>query len=1624
MPTISTLEEIKLNDLLETATSTEWGVDDVAADPLVRSFITQCHVSLEDDLVKRAPLAELDKVMASFWKWGETRIGETSLVRTRNITAKNSSLPTFTVLEVVGEDMPFLVGSILGACRESNLHAEMVLHPIIDHSRDEKGHRVQLTGDTRESYIQVFLQLLDDESRVELEAEVKKTLSDIRNCVADFATLQARMRDSASIVGMNSFLDNQRAKEAEDFLTWLANDHFTFLGSRRYTFARDENGELKPEEPEIVPGSSLGILRNESNFILKRGSEPTIITGRISEFLNEPDPLIVAKATLKSRVHRRVSADYVGIKQYDDTGKVVGETRFVGLFTADAYNAMTKDVPLIREKVRRVLIAAGKRPNSHDSNALRHILETYPRDELFQIEDGELLANANGILKLQNQTETRIFVRKDRFDRYLSALVYLPKESFHSELRQKIGHTLETAFGGTLTAFYPHYGDGPLARVHFMLDLEPGHPEPETDALEAEIAELARSWNDDLRALIRSRRSGLPKWIHPEVVAGAFSPGYKDMFSAHEALTDLMTIDHLRDGRTVSLRALRKVGDGPDTIRAKIYTNDMPVQLSESVPVFESMGLFVVSESSFAVQPNTGMGGNYWVHSLSMRSSDGKDIAFDEIRNKFEDAFEAVWTQKTESDGFNRLVLAIGADWRESALFRTLSRYRKQTGMDLAQSTQIQALANNPKIATLLLECFEARFNPELDLTLEERADKCSEITKKISEALEDVDSLDEDRVLQRLSELIHAIKRTSFYQKRPDDQPLDYIAIKIASREIEALPEPRPFREIFMCAPHVEGVHLRFGPVARGGLRWSDRRDDFRTEVLGLVKAQQVKNSVIVPVGSKGGFFPKQLPKNGTRDEITTEAIRSYKTFIRSLLSLTDNLIDGEPRHPRNTVIWDGSDPYLVVAADKGTATFSDIANEISESYDFWLGDAFASGGSAGYDHKKMGITARGAWVAVQRHFREIDVDIQSERFSVIGVGDMSGDVFGNGMLLSKKIMLKAAFNHMHIFIDPAPQDVEAAWHERNRMFELPRSTWDDYDKSLISEGGGVFPRSAKRIELTPQIKEFIGVEDDVLTPNELIQAILKAEADLLWFGGIGTYVKSHAETDMQVGDKANDAIRISADELNVKVVGEGANLGVTQAGRIEFARKGGRINTDAVDNSAGVDSSDHEVNIKILLRNAIDSGDLAAGDRNELLASMTKEVANKVLIHNYDQTGALSVAEASAAHDLDSHERMMERLEGAGLLKRAVEGLPKAEDIRLLHDQHQGLTRPELSVLLAYAKITLFDELIDSNVPDDAFLSDQFHSYFPDELLQFESAMENHRLKREIIATQLANDIINLGGITFVHRVKERAGVETDQTARAFIAALSIFSLRPLLKRIDELDNQVPANVQIRLRVDLISALRRQVFWLAKTRSINGEIGDLVSAYEDGVTQLVAANTDTLSPYENGLLEETKAEYRDIGAPSDVSDRVAVILSMTSATDIVDLSHRTGRDVPKMATLFNAIGDKFGYERIRQTALSLKLDQHWDRLAVRGIVETLVDQQIVLAERISANSELKDWDDFESARKRVDGFVAMHAEDHERLELNLAELEHSGAWTFAKLVLFANAMRSFIDDTDVGAT
>ncbi|MEO8927847.1 MAG: NAD-glutamate dehydrogenase, partial [Caulobacteraceae bacterium] len=1292
--------------------------------------------------------ADLAAVLADFWRFGVAATGVAGadgapavrLIRARGSSDRDLKLD---LLEIVQPDAPFLVDSVMGEVGESGAGVKAMFHPIVDQ------------GAARVSMIQVWLAPVGEERRAGLIDRLLTALADVRAAVADFPAMLALLGRSIDELKAAAPGDPAVLAEDLDFLRWIDSGHFVFLGARVYDYPRTADGGYAAEEPLYQPEGSLGVLRDQALTVLRRASEPAVLSGALRQRLETAEPVVVAKSNLRSRVHRRVYMDYIGVRRYGADGKPSGEVRFVGLLTARAYDEPARVTPLLRRKLARVLAAAGYAPGSHNALRLANILETYPRDELFQIGEDELLATALDILHLSDRPKVKLFVRRDPFDRFFSVLLYIPRERYTTRLRQRAGEILAKAYGGRVSAYYPSYSDAPLARVHFIIGVTPGdHLDPDLDEVEARLTQAARTWGDDLEDAIRAG-VGDPAKASPLLAAydGAFPPGYRDRHDADEALADLLMVEGLGGGGAVKVRAYRKADDSLLQFRFKLYRRgESPAPLARVLPILGDMGLSALVEEGFAIapRPTNGAAAQVWIHEFLLDDENGGDLTFQDIKGPFEAAFGAVWSGAAESDGFNRLVLELGVSWREAALMRALARYRQQSGFDPRQAVQEAALSDHPEVTRLLFDLFAVRFDPATGTGVEARTEASAALRLTIEEALQGVESLDADRVLRRLAALVGAITRTNYYQGDAGGGPKPYIAFKVASRELIDLPAPKPFREIYVSAPHVEGVHLRFGPVARGGLRWSDRRDDFRTEVLGLVKAQQVKNAVIVPVGSKGGFYPKALPRGGAPDAVRAEAIRAYKTFLYGLLDLTDNIdAEGVVVHPPKVVIHDADDPYLVVAADKGTATFSDIANAVAEDYGFWLGDAFASGGSAGYDHKAMAITSRGTWEAVKRHFREMGKDIQREPFTAAGVGDMSGDVFGNGMLLSKATRLKAAFDHRHIFLDPDP-DPAVSWVERKRLFDLPRSSWEDYDPALISQGGGVFPRTQKSIPLSEPVKAMLDLRADALSPAELISAILKSRVELLFLGGIGTYVKGVVEANLDVGDKANDAVRVNGRDLRSKVVGEGANLGLTQAGRIEFALAGGRIDTDAIDNSAGVDTSDHEVNIKILTGMAERTGRLARADRDGLLASMTDEIAGHVLAHNYDQTLALSLLQAEAAQDLDAQGAFMADLESRGRLDRALEGLPDAAALTERALAGAALTRPELAVLLAYGKLELFDDIIASPAPDDPYFLATLEGYFPKAMGAFDEEMRRHRLRREIIATVIDNDLVNLCGPT----------------------------------------------------------------------------------------------------------------------------------------------------------------------------------------------------------------------------------------------------------------------------------
>ena len=1507
------------------------------------------------------------------------------------------------LLQIVQRDQPFLVDGVMSQLVGQGLTIRAMLHPVIE---GKAGSR---------SVICVLMDPLDEDQRATMLQNIDGALKDVYAAVEDFPAMLGLIGRTVAELERTGPAGPQKA-EAVALLRWLEADHFVFLGARIYEFPRTKAGRWAHEEPLFETERSLGILRDPARGVLRRDNEPAVLTTSLRKVIDAADPLIVAKANAVSRVHRRAYMDYIAVKRYGADGKPVGEVRFVGLFTAEAYNEPVAQVPLIRRKILNVMVRAGKAPGSHDQRRLTNVLESYPRDELFQVSEDELLQIAQGVVHLYDRPRLRVFVRRDPFDRFVSILLYVPRERFDAALAERAGAILARAWGGRLSAIYPSFSDAPLARSHYIIGLTPGeHLEPKSAEVEATILEATRTWHDRFEEALRDTGDRVLAADVRARYGEAFPAGYQDQFGAAETLADLELIDKLEDAAPVQVRAYRLKPDPQAIFRLKVYRRDEAAPLSDLLPIVESMGLKALVEHGFELRP----AGErlVWVHELVLTQPPGPSLDMADVKAPFEAAFVAVWQGLTENDGFNRLVLLLGIDWREAALVRALARYRQQTGLDPSQPVQEQALADNPAIARLILDMWRTKFDPAISASLEQRIAQADALFGEIEQALQAVVSLDADRVLRRLALLVRAIKRTNYYLHGPDGQPKPHISFKLASRELADLPAPKPYREIFVWSPRVEGVHLRFGPVARGGLRWSDRRDDFRTEVLGLVKAQQVKNAVIVPVGAKGGFYPKHLPRGGTAEQTRAEGVAAYKTFLSGLLDITDNLdAAGQVIPPEGVVRHEGDDPYLVVAADKGTATFSDIANGMAEAYGFWLGDAFASGGSAGYDHKVMGITARGAWEAVKRHFREMGKDIQTEDFTCIGVGDMSGDVFGNGMLLSKKTRLLAAFDHRDIFLDPDP-DAAASWNERKRMFDLPRSSWQDYDKSLISKGGGVFSRQAKTIPLSAEVRAMLEVEDSELAPADLMRAILKAKAELLYLGGIGTYVKAPGQSHADVGDKANDAIRVDGPELRVAVVGEGANLGATQAGRIAFARAGGRIDTDAIDNSAGVDTSDHEVNIKIVTTVLEAQGALTRPARDKLLQSMTHEVAAHVLAHNHAQTLALSLMQQEAVEELDSHARFIAELVAAGRLDRHVEGLPGPTQLAELAKAGKALTRPELAVLLAYGKLELAAELVASKAPDDPFFFAALEGYFPKPLQRYREEIGRHRLRREIIATVLANAIVDIAGPTFPPRLKAATGCDTKGMVTAFEAAWRVFRLGETWAQITALDSDPRAGqAQLALYQEAALAVRRQTFWIAR-RIAGGEasVQALVEAYQPAADALRGQGLALLSPLEREVALKRVEGFVALGAPRDLAESLGMLRPLTATSDVADMARAAGWDILPAGRIYHQTGALFGFDRLRAAAGSIDAADAYERQAVRQLIVDLLTEQAAVARSVMAAS-VRDsgCTSDEEAFAAVKAWAEQRPQPVQQAADLIAAIEAAAdGWSFAKLTIVNSAIR-----------
>jgi glutamate dehydrogenase len=1503
-----------------------------------------------------------------------------------------------SVIEIANDDMPFLVDSEIAARR---LELRLVSHPVLGVRRD--GGKLTALGApdaanvARESFITVHVEPIEDDGvRADLVAAIEGVLGEVQVAVLDWRPMLDRVNSMVAELKTNPPpLPVDEIAEAIQFLQWLLADNFTFLGLRDYAV---DGSALEPEFD-----SGLGIMRSRDMRVLKRGDDLLEFTPEIMAFLNEPRPLIIAKANIHARVHRRVYLDYIGVKRFDAAGNLVGEFRIVGLFTSTAYTRTAHSIPYLRRKIAHVEGRAGFDPSSHSGKALASLLEHYPRDELFQIDEDTLYRFAFAILQLDERPRVRVLARHDRFDRFVSVLVFVPRERYDSHIRVKIGEYLASAFIGRVSAFYPFFPEGPLVRVHFIIGRSGGPaPEIERVTLENEISNIIRTWSDGLIAALAL--------VNPPVKArelfnryrDAFSAGFQEAYSPSIAAGDIRVVEGLSERRSLNVDFHHRLEEEQRAVGLKVWSFARPLPLSERVPALENMGFRVVDERTYRITPAGESGDEIWFHDMLLERNDGGMIDLGDAKTRLEAAFLMVMRGGAENDGYNALTLAGGLAWRDVALIRTLSRFLRQIRVPYSQDYMWATLVKHSAIAGDVVELFHARFDPRPDAA-KDRADKQSAITARIEDELQKVESLDEDRILRPFVNAVQSAIRTNFYQTDKDGQAKALIAIKFESGNLTDLPLPRPLYEIFVYSPRVEGVHMLFGKVARGGIRWSDRPQDFRTEVLGLVKAQQVKNAVIVPVGAKGGFVPKLMPKGATRDGVQAEGIATYKLFISTLLDITDNFTpDGKIVPPDCVVRHEGDDPYLVVAADKGTATFSDIANAISVEHGYWLGDAFASGGSAGYDHKVMGITARGAWESVKRHFREMDIDIGTTPFSAVGVGDMSGDVFGNGMLRETTTRLLAAFDHRDIFIDPDP-DPKAAFAERKRMFALPRSSWQDFDKSLISKGGGVYPRASKEIRLSPEAQKLFGIGDSV-TPQELMKAILKAPVDLLFFGGIGTYIRASTESDEAAGDRANDAIRITGADVRAKVIGEGANLGMTQRGRIEAALAGIRLNTDAIDNSAGVNTSDVEVNIKIALSVPVRSGALTIEARNALLAEMTDEVARLVLRNNYQQTLALSLAQRRGLEDLGFQQRLMQTLEKQGLLDRTVEFLPDEMAIADRRKRNLALTRPELAVLLAYAKLTLYSELLDSPVPDDPYLGRELNRYFPKEMTErYPDALHEHRLRREIIATQLTNSMINRGGATLIVRIADQTGATPPSIAAAFAAVRQSYDMIGLNSEIDALDNKLPGKSQLDLYAAVQDLLLDRLVWFLRNVDLKQGLETVVAHYRDGIEQVAQALDGALSKSALAARDATVAALIKAGVPDALARRMANLPALKAATDIVQVADRAKQPVAEVTATYFATEAFFQLDRVAGAVPGIVVSDYFDRLALDRALDSIGDAERRLTAAMVGNGM--------AGAGAVEEWVKPRQAEVERIRSAIHEIAGSGL-TLSKLSVAASLL------------
>ncbi|GAA4732059.1 NAD-glutamate dehydrogenase [Isoptericola chiayiensis] len=1573
--------------------------DDAAQDPHIHEALSELPTELRrsarhlltawsaEDLAEREP-RDVVGAVASTCRFAARRERGETLVRAFTPTLREDGWTSRrTVVDVCTDDAPFLVDSVDAAVARHGGTVHLLQHPVVGVHRDADGELVEIGahGGRPESWMHLETDRIADEAEVdELVERLRDVVGDVHLSVGDWAPMRRACLDICTDlrVAPPPTVDADAIKPAVEFLTWLAEDHFTFLGYREYTLENHDGEDvLRPD-----PGTGLGILRKATSDVVHLRPEA-------QRTAREPRLLTITKANSRATVHRDVYLDYIGVRTFDDDGNVTGERRILGMFTSAAYASSVLTLPIAADKARGVLRASGYSASSHSGKDLLQVLEQYPRDELFQDSPEHLLEVASQVSRLRERRRSKIFLRPDEFGRFVSALVYLPRDRYNTTVRLRIEALLRTAFAAERVEHTTRVDDSPLAQLHFMVRVprDAGIPEIDEADLQGRLEDAVRTWT---AALVDELHHAHGEEDAADVLArygSAFPEAYKEQISPAAAVGDIARLDSLSDDHPIAVH-LYDPGDEDRSVRRLTFASLREHRLTQVLPVLTDLGVDVLDERPYTVRPADGR--PRYISDFGLTAADPALWDDDGAASALEETFRAVWAGAAESDLLNALVLRAGLSWRDVVVLRAVGRYLRQAGSAFSMEYIDEALLAHPERAADLVRLFELRFDPDLDVDAEARDQEVQAATDALLEALDAVASLDHDRILRAFLGIVTATLRTNFFRRDAAGEPPSWVSMKLDCARVPDLPLPHPMAEIWVYSPRVEGVHLRFGKVARGGLRWSDRREDFRTEVLGLVKAQMVKNAVIVPTGSKGGFVAKRLPDPSDRAAWLAEGQEAYRTFIRGMLDITDNREGTEVVPPERVVRHDGDDPYLVVAADKGTASFSDIANEISAEYGFWLDDAFASGGSDGYDHKAMGITARGAWESVKRHFRELGHDTQTEDFTVVGIGDMSGDVFGNGMLLSEHIRLVAAFDHRHVFVDPDP-DAAASYAERRRLFELGRSTWDDYDRDLISAGGGVFPLTAKSIPVSAEMAAALGLDEGTsrLTPNELKRAVLLAPVDLLWNGGIGTYVKASAETHDEIGDRANDAIRVDGAALRAQVVGEGGNLGVSQRGRVEAAQHGVQINTDAIDNSAGVGTSDHEVNIKILLGSVVRDGRLGLEERNDLLESMTEEVAAQVLRDNYEQNVLLGNSRANAAVMLPVHARLMEWLEGRGDLDRDLEALPDGAEIAARIEQHQGLTRPEFAVLMAHAKLALKTDLTDTDLADDPWFERTVDAYFPDQVSEpFAADMADHPLRREIIVNAVVNSMVNRGGITFAYRAGDETGAPTEQIARAFVAAREIMDLRGFVTAVEATDNVVDTRVQTDLYLEFRRLLDRTARWFVQHRSDRIDVGAEIESFAEPVGAFVPRLGELFQGEELRQYTARVAELEEAGCGAELARRGAGLLGSLPLLDVADLAAAQDWDLEQVARTYFALSARIGVPDLLTGVSGLPQDDRWDSMARAALRDDLYAATVALTASVltgtdagTADERIAAWldDGGAVARRAMDALSTAHSVD-----------------------------------------